>query len=236
MTSGRDRLAAVRTSTDRLLTHLDGLAWTDDDVAAPSLCAGWTRGHVLTHIARNADGIADTLLGALEGRIVPRYPGGPPARNAAIDAGAARPFAELAADVRQSAERLDRAFAEIDAVDGWTLLTDEGRVAADWPRARWKEVEIHRVDLADRYSPEHWPAELVAELLPAEIDRLPQRTDQPLLIEIATGSSVAGLVGREWRIGSESPRRVSGPDWAVLAWLVGRPVGVGTDVPLRPFN
>ena len=27
------------------------------DETAPSLCAGWTRGHVLTHLARNADAI-----------------------------------------------------------------------------------------------------------------------------------------------------------------------------------
>src|SRR6476659_761455 len=101
-------LQLLRASTADLLLGLDAARWSDADVAAASLCQGWTRGHVLTHLARNADGIAATLKGALNGEIVPRYPGGWDARNADIDAGADRPAATLIADVRESAERLDR--------------------------------------------------------------------------------------------------------------------------------
>src|SRR3954452_14899995 len=100
-------LAALRASTADLVADLDARPWTDSDVAAPSRCEGWTRGHVLTHVARNADGIADTLAGALRNEILERYPPGWAARNAAIDAGAGRPFTELVADVRDSADRLD---------------------------------------------------------------------------------------------------------------------------------
>lgn len=110
-----DRLAllpALHRSTADLLPGLAAEQWTAADVAAPSLCEGWTRGHVLTHLARNADGIAATLAGALRGEIVERYPGGWDARNRAIDEGAGRPFAEILADVQTSAYRLERTLAD----------------------------------------------------------------------------------------------------------------------------
>jgi len=39
---------------------------TDADVREPSLLPGWTRGHVLTHLARNAEGGARLLGWALD--------------------------------------------------------------------------------------------------------------------------------------------------------------------------
>ncbi|MEV7393377.1 maleylpyruvate isomerase N-terminal domain-containing protein, partial [Streptomyces sp. NPDC091215] len=36
--------------------------FTDADVRAPSLLPGWSRGHVLTHVARNADGGRNLLI------------------------------------------------------------------------------------------------------------------------------------------------------------------------------
>ncbi|MDT4974596.1 MAG: maleylpyruvate isomerase, partial [Pseudonocardiales bacterium] len=95
-------LAELRTSTVALLRGVDAERWTDDEVRAPSLLPGWTRGHVLAHLARNADGISRTLSGALRGERVPRYPGGPAGRAADIEAGSTRGFVELAADVRES--------------------------------------------------------------------------------------------------------------------------------------
>ncbi len=40
-------------ATERLLATAARL--TDEDLRAPSLLPGWTRGHVLAHVARNAD-------------------------------------------------------------------------------------------------------------------------------------------------------------------------------------
>jgi maleylpyruvate isomerase len=58
MTSGvLGDLSAMRDSTEALLLGLDAEPWHEADVRAPSLLPGWTRGHVLSHIARNADGI-----------------------------------------------------------------------------------------------------------------------------------------------------------------------------------
>ena len=96
-------LAALRDATEALLIGLDEQHWTDADVAEQSLLPDWTRGHVLTHIARNAEGITRTLDGALRGQAVPRYPLGQAGRTADIEAGAGRNVAELIVDVRDTA-------------------------------------------------------------------------------------------------------------------------------------
>ena len=73
MAAPDELLGAVRTSTAALVTALQDGSWSDADVRAPSLLPGWSRGHVLTHIARNADGIAVTLVpddgGGLDRRV-----------------------------------------------------------------------------------------------------------------------------------------------------------------------
>ena len=50
-------LAQLGESTDRLLATAGAL--TGAQVAGPSRLPGWTRGHVLTHLARNADGFRE---------------------------------------------------------------------------------------------------------------------------------------------------------------------------------
>ena len=76
-----------------------------DDVRAASLCEGWTRAHVLSHVARNADGLAALVRAAVDGSGETMY-ASPEQRDADIDAGADRPVAELVADVRNSADAL----------------------------------------------------------------------------------------------------------------------------------
>lgn len=217
-------LLALRSSTADLLTGLDGLAWSSADVAAPSLCEGWTRGHVLTHIARNADGIADTIAGALRGSIVERYPGGWDARNATISAGAGRPFAELVADVRDTAARLAAVLDDVHDADGWDLPTAEEQTPSTWVYRRWREVVVHHVDLAAAYTPDQWPPMFVSTELADAASSLAKRvTDGAVRVRVtAEGSLTSDYVGNEWVAGVGEPVDVRGPDWAVLAWLAGR--------------
>jgi len=228
-------LQALRASTADLLQGLEESGWADDDLAAASLCAGWTRGHVLTHLARNADGIAGTLAGALRGEVVARYPDGWDGRNAAIDEGAARPFGVIATDVRQSAERLDRVLGAVRDAGAWDAPTDDGSSARDWAPRRLREVEIHRVDLDGGYSPRRWPPLLVADLLPRAAETLADRAAVAVRVTvIADGSLVAEHVGRTWTAGAGDAVEVSGPDWAVLAWLVGRGRAAGDAITATP--
>ena len=65
-------------------------------------CPGWTVGHVLTHLARNADSIVAGAAAAERGEVVDRYEGGGAGRDAEIEAGCGRPAAEQVADVRRT--------------------------------------------------------------------------------------------------------------------------------------
>lgn len=226
MTSPTPPLDDLRAATSALLDGLDAQGWSDQDSQAPSLLPGWTRGHVLTHIARNADGIERTVSGALRGERLARYPDGPVGRNADIAAGAIRPTAELLADVRTSAERLDAAFAAVAAADGWTLECDD-RTTGQYVAARWSEVEIHRVDLAGEFSAQAWPAAFVRLKLPEVVAGLDGRIAEGHAVRIEVdpdGSTVSELGGTVWTCGAGAePVAVTGPDWAVLAWALGRP-------------
>jgi maleylpyruvate isomerase len=127
---------------------------TDSDVRRPSLLPGWTRGHVLTHLARGGDALRDLLEGG------PGYPSRQ-ARDAAIEAGAGRGVAELAADLRASAAAFrEVALGQPDEAWGRTVTPPLG--IAPFPAGqvllrRLVEVELHHVDLDAGYRPADWP-------------------------------------------------------------------------------
>lgn len=224
MSDPAEMLPALRASTAALLSGIDGEGWSDGDVRTPSLLPGWTRGHVLAHIARNADGITRTLTGALRGERLARYPGGREGRNADIEAGAGRSLVEQIADVRESAARLDGAFSAVAGAGGWALPTED-RPAGEYITARWTEVEVHRVDLGGSYDAERWPSAFVGRLLPEVVTGAAPRAHAALRVRVSASGSVTDLAGREWDVdGPGEPTEVAGPDWALLAWLLGRPV------------
>lgn len=174
-------------------------AATVDDATArqPSRLPGWTVGHVLTHIARNADGHINRLEGALRGEDVPRYPGGMPERDRDIEAGAARPAGELAADVTESAHRLEALWTRcVEA--GWPnshFLGHDHFPTPGSPLRRLREVEMHHVDLGLGYELADWPDLYVDWELAQALSRLPQRIQNPA----DTRRLLAALTGRgDW--------------------------------------
>lgn len=141
---------------------------TDEEVLLPSRLPDWTVGHVLTHIARNGDSFAWRLEGSARGEVVDQYPGGADRRAADIEAGA-RTSAELFADLVTVHERLDVAVGCMQG-DAWDAVTrDLGgtlRPARDLPVRRWREVEVHHVDLGLGYEITDWPDEFVERSCP----------------------------------------------------------------------
>ncbi len=65
--------ARIEPATARLRQTAAGLS--DDQAREPSLLPGWSRGHVLTHIARNADSLRNLLIWARTGVETPQYSG-----------------------------------------------------------------------------------------------------------------------------------------------------------------
>jgi maleylpyruvate isomerase len=180
---------ACATAHERLLARLRGL---DDETARrPSLLPGWSVGHVLTHVARNADSVVRRLAAAVDGELVEQYVGGSEGRAAAIEEGAGRPAAELVEDVRATCEAVDRLCREVPA-EVWDreVLVYSGPQRVSTPRlvfTRWREVEIHHVDLGLGYEPEDWPASFVERLLPEVLEGLPERAQPARLLAWGLG-------------------------------------------------
>ena len=170
-----DTIGAVRAAHGRLHATLDGL--TDEVARRPSRLPGWTVGHVLTHLARNADSVTRRLAAAVEGRVVDQYPGGSAGRAAEIEAGAARPAAELVADLRAADDAVDELFGAVPAPVWGRPVRARGQEVPAVRRAysRWREVEVHHVDLGLAYAPADWPAGLVERMLPELLAGLPGR-------------------------------------------------------------
>jgi maleylpyruvate isomerase len=132
------------------------------DGATPSRLPDWSIGHVLTHVARNADSMVRVFEAAERGEVIDRYEGGLARRNREIEDGAGRPAVELVADVRSTIWRLEQTWSGQTRWDGRSREDEDREIPiVELPFARWKEVEVHRADLGLGYEPEDWPAEFV---------------------------------------------------------------------------
>jgi maleylpyruvate isomerase len=187
-----------------MLALVDGTS----DLGTPSLLPGWTRAHVVAHIAGNAEGQIRMLRAAQRGAVGDQYPGGAEGRAADIE--------ELAADPGAAVEAVHRTAAELEqawrATTNWAALCrplhGDPMPVSRLAWTRWREVEVHAVDLAATYGPADWPPEFVERLL-TELNAWPGRP------------SLDGI---------------SGPDHALAAWLTGRSEGEGLqgDLPDLP--
>ena len=137
---------------------------TEPDLRAWSLLPGWTRAHVLAHLARGADAMRNLLVGARDGQDRPAYASAE-ARQAGIEHGAGLRPAELVADVAASAMAL-RALARQLPDQGWQvpvrILDSAPFPAAELLTRRLVEVELHHCDLGAGYTPAGWPAVFAA--------------------------------------------------------------------------
>ena len=165
----------------------------DADVRADSRLPGWSIGHVLTHLARNADGHTRRLEGALAGQDLARYAGGRAQRSADIDAGAYRSAADIVTDVMASAARLEGVWRACEEA-GWPnqdLMADDDWPTPASPVRRLREVEMHHADLGRGYDASRWSDEYVAweldQLLATVPGRLPDGTQRRQLVNWLAG-------------------------------------------------
>ncbi len=180
-------------------------------MARPSRLPGWTVGHVLAHLARNAD----ALTNVLDGR--PMYVSAE-ARDADIERDAPRPLDVQTADLRACDARFRALGAE---PADWTRtvelrngVTDS---ASQVPFRRWAEVELHHVDLGIGYELEDLPQEFTEREIDFLADRFLARPDVPAT-RITDGT-------RAWHTGREAAEAevtVTGRPADLLGWLAGR--------------
>jgi maleylpyruvate isomerase len=148
----------------------------EPELRLPSLLPGWTRGHVLTHLARNADAMRSLLAGARSGQERLMYASAQE-REEDIDQGAGRSSKELAGDLASSAMALRTVMLALPD-DAWQFpvrVPDSGPFPAEelLPR-RLVEVELHHCDLDYGYGPADWPAAFATMDLPEPLRALRQ--------------------------------------------------------------
>lgn len=208
-------------ATDRFIATASAL--DGSTLSAPSLCARWTRAHVLTHVARNADSLTNLLTWARTGVMTPMH-SGREARDAAIEAGTRRHLDEIVEDLRTSAGRFSRAIMEMPE-EGWERQVRLGGNGTGEPipgrRVLWlrlRELEFHHVDLDAGYGTGNWPDAFVRRALDEVVRSFGRRDDIPPITLDVEGRP-------KEHIGSPAPVTVSGSPANVLGWLTGRSAG-----------
>jgi maleylpyruvate isomerase len=192
----------IDAATQRLLDDARILA--EPDLRAPSLLPGWTRAHVIAHVARGADALRNLLIGARTGQPRDAYASAQ-AREAGIEQGAALRAEDLAAALADAAMAF-RTVARQLPDEAWDVpvrvLGSAPFPAAQVLTRRLVEVELHHCDLGTGYGPGDWP-DFFARLELAEPMRS-QRQDR-LTLPSGTGSRPQPRPPAPWRPGQGLP-------------------------------
>jgi maleylpyruvate isomerase len=215
-------LGWVKAGDERLLGALDRL--DDGDLARPSLLPGWTRGHVLAHVARNAEGLANLLTWARTGVETPMYVSREK-RNQDIQAGAGRGAAAQREDVARTADAF-MALSRSLTPGQWGVtvktLTSSPFPASAVPWLRTRELWVHLVDLDVGIGPDAVPTEVTRAAFDEAAATMATRMERAVeLVASDGGGPVAlGPAGS-----AERPVRVEGPCCELFFWLIGRSGG-----------
>lgn len=199
----------------------------NSDMRADSRCPGWTRGHVLSHIARNGDGMANLARWALDGEVVAMYP--PGRRDADIDEGATRSASAIIDDVVATDQLALDALGELEGAVATDPMVAErvvrlggdpdngpARPARLLPYLRLQEVVVHHHDLDIGLDPRQWHEAWVEAGLPSVWSTMAGRLDDPPTLRVMGESGLSALEPAGGSV------EVTGSPSDLLVWLLGR--------------
>lgn len=192
------------------------------EVAGPSRLPGWTRGHVLSHLARNADALVNLLTWARTGTETRMYTSSTD-RADGIEAGAYRALPEQLADLNAADERF---LVAADAVPAgrreFMVRSAQGREipASEVPWLRVREVWLHVVDLDADYDVDDMPDD-VAWMLAADVAGWMSSRTQVTAELRAEGQPDPVRLGPAPRSG-DTGAVVGGTPQRIAGWLTGR--------------
>lgn len=202
-------------ATQRLLgdtISLSERAWQE-----PGRLPGWTRAHVATHLARNADAFVRAIDSVLTGRRGLMYDSDDD-RELAIERGSERSGLELQIDLDTSAGNLRERLDLLDSVPGrLTVELSPGTFLRSdlLPLARLYEVIIHHVDLDCGFEVSQINPLTARWLL--EWSVLAYQAPYGMAMRLVSTSGFTAVLGA-----SNSETVISGPDAVLLGWLTGR--------------
>ncbi|HEY2696478.1 MAG TPA: maleylpyruvate isomerase family mycothiol-dependent enzyme [Pseudonocardiaceae bacterium] len=208
----------LRQGTTCLLAAVDNL--TDDLLRAPSALPGWTKAHVVGHLARNAEALIRLANWAGTGVETPMY-ASRDQRAVEIEEAANLSGAVLRSEVATTARALDEAIATLDN-GGWraTVRSALGRVvpATEIPWLRIREVWLHAIDLRAGVTVEDLPAGVIDLLLDDTTGILSGKDSCPAVLLTPSDRD------RTWQLrGSRGqPASITAPAAELAGWLTGR--------------
>ncbi|MEO7348676.1 MAG: maleylpyruvate isomerase family mycothiol-dependent enzyme [Terrimesophilobacter sp.] len=216
-------------------------ALPDGHFLGASLLPGWSRRHVISHVAYNAQALARLAAWASTGVKTPMYESAE-ARNRQIEEGASLSPNELRTLHRDSAETLDSAWRELSD-QAWNALvsmqTGPPFAATHTIWLRTREVWLHAVDLDSGASFADFPPRLVERLLVDVVSTWRNRTADnavPNFVLVPTDR------GRQVAVGSDDGSdaiTLRGTAVDLARWATGRSIlGITVDsvgqVPAAP--
>jgi maleylpyruvate isomerase len=157
--------------------YLEALTVLDDaGMRQPSVLPGWTRAHVVGHLARNADALTQVLQQVLDGSEAYMYQSQADRetdiqRTASLDGDVLRQDSVTAcARLEEAAEQvgMDRLEHPVSRTAGG----DPTFTASDVGSMRRTEVEIHHADLGIGYTAHDWPTDFSLALVERRQDEL----------------------------------------------------------------
>lgn len=204
-------LQRLQRETDMLLANV--ASFSDDEVGTPTVLPGWTRGHVITHLARGAEAIQRLMDNAITGSDAAMYASADQ-RNDDIESGATRSAKELTADLRRSSEAfMETARRLVDAPDAAEEISIGNRTFRTHalPNLRCAEVIIHHQDLDSTFELHEADPDSQLDALNSVVWVLQGKDDAP-------GLTVTTYEGDELVIGDGATTVVGERD-AMVDWL-----------------
>jgi maleylpyruvate isomerase len=185
----------------------------DDELQKSTECEGWTRAHVIAHLARDADAMANLVRWAVTGRETPAYESREK-RDADIESTAKLPATDLAAALQQADARLLEAVMALrDGVQVETLPTlSSGEIDVySLPARRTTEVIVHHNDLDTTWEWHEADPDAVLDAIEVCVHRLQNHPESP-------GLQIVAREGEEWTVG-DGAHRIEGYYEALLPFL-----------------
>jgi maleylpyruvate isomerase len=202
-------LSRLGRETDMFLATVSSLS--DDEMAAPSLCEGWSRAHVIAHVAASGRALVNLIDGAVSGGERPLYASHED-RTQEIAALAALPREELVEELRNSA----RNFAEqAHRLNGELAAPEVSENGKDIPATsivalRIAEVVVHHHDLDTAWTIEEADPDSLLNAIEAVV--------RSLRAKGAPGITLVTEERDEWVIG-DGALRVESDREGLLQWL-----------------
>lgn len=181
-----DLIEACEAAHRELVASVESL--DDNGMRASSLLPDWSRAHVISHLARNADSHVWLFDGAAVGEVRRQY-SSLEARQHDIESGAQRTAQELREDLRASCERLESAWVALgdDVWDREGMVVAGARTMREIVFRRLREVSVHHVDLDVGYTPSNWSTIYVEGELARRLPGLADRADEAELVRWLLG-------------------------------------------------